>query len=282
VVVLEISVDYLSLVKKYFCIAIRSKRKLDIRKATQFTSSIARQDVLPDNLKTRRAYIRPPITSRAMRFIHFSLALLHEDQNHNLMLRTKLVRNNTLILFYGVTLLGNGFCGGSRLTIYINNVNLNAMRTFHNARQRGEMPTTPFYVAVPPPTPEAQKSSNMQERVSVKGLRIDEGKRENVNHNFRPSNSSRCPSRGRPEYFVDECVIIRSPIHRQMLGRKTSPPTTKGTTSDSKVSQMPLHRVSGVTQPTGRCEKIKRSEKRSLDRWQARRDRRYESVRSGP
>jgi hypothetical protein len=30
--------------------------------------------VLPDNLKTRRAYIRPPITSRAMRFIHFSFS----------------------------------------------------------------------------------------------------------------------------------------------------------------------------------------------------------------
>jgi len=74
VVVLELSVDYLSLVKNYFCIAIRSKKKLDIRKAAQFTSSIARQNVLPDNLKTRRAYIRPPITSRAMRFIHFSFS----------------------------------------------------------------------------------------------------------------------------------------------------------------------------------------------------------------
>jgi hypothetical protein len=132
------------------------------------------------------------------------------------------------------------FVMAAGLTLYMNNANLNAMRTFHNARQRREMPTTPFYVAVPP-TPEAQKSSNMQERVSVKGLRIDEGKRENVNHSIRPSNSSRCPSRGRPEYFVDEYAIIRSPIHRQMLSRKTSPPTTKGTTSDSKVSQMPLH-----------------------------------------
>jgi hypothetical protein len=192
------------------------------------------------------------------------------------------VRKDTLILFYDVTLLQMTFVMAAGLSIYMNNANLNARRTFHNARQRSEMPTTPYYVAVPPPTPEAQKSSNMQERVSVKGLRIDEGKRENANHNIHPSNSSRCPSRGRPEYFVDEYVIIRSPIHHQMLSRKTSPPTTKGTTSDSKVSQMHYNHVSGVTQPTGRCEKIKRSEKRSLDRWQARRDRRYESVRSGP
>jgi hypothetical protein len=53
VVVLELSVDYLSLVKKKICIAIRFKKKLDIRKATQFTSSIARQDVLPDKFEDK-------------------------------------------------------------------------------------------------------------------------------------------------------------------------------------------------------------------------------------
>jgi len=73
-----------------------------------------------------------------------------------------------------------------------NNANPHAKRIFHNARQCIEMPTTPFYVVIPPPTPEAQKSSNKQERVSVKGLRIEEGKKE----------------KGKPQYSSIQVVSV--------------------------------------------------------------------------
>ena len=166
------------------------------------------------------------------------------------------------------------FVNGSKLCIYTNNAKPDAKRTIHAVRRCRICPQ-PHLCSHSTANARSTKVVEHARKGIREGHRSRKGKRENASHNFRPSNRLGAHLLEEQGHPANEHGIIHVPVRCQMLSRETLPLTTVGMTRRYRKRRQ--NDASGVMQPTGRCEKIKRSGKRSLDRWQARRNRRYES-----